>query len=104
MTGLLADGVRLALVLGHAGVNRLDDIRADRGREDGRDGVGSSRRSTVLADDGNGRTRRHCGGSVAKELNVRSAIPLQVVSSAGRTIYVVSICLGGRFVPSIVGW
>lgn len=63
MTGLLGDTVRLALVLGHASVNLLDDIGTDRAGEDSRDGVGSSRRSTVLADDGDGRSGRHCDRS-----------------------------------------
>lgn len=62
VTGLLAHGVRLALVLGHSGVDVLDDIRADRAREDGRNGVGSSRGSTIFADDRNGRSRSHCEG------------------------------------------
>lgn len=59
MTGLLAHGVRLALVLGHASVHLLNDIGTDRAREDGGNGVGSSGGSTILADDGNGRSRRH---------------------------------------------
>lgn len=40
VTGLLAHGVRLALVLSHALVDILDDIGTDGGREDGGDGVG----------------------------------------------------------------
>lgn len=60
VTGLLAHGVRLALVLGHALVNLLDDVRSDRAGEDGGDGVGSPRGSTIFADDGDGRSRSHC--------------------------------------------
>lgn len=56
MTGLLADSIRLALVLGHASVNLLHDIRSDRAGEDGGNGVGSSRGSTILADDSDGRS------------------------------------------------
>ena len=62
MTGLLAHGVGLALVLGHAGVNLLHDIRADRAGEDSRDGVGGPRGSTIFADDCDGRSRSHCDG------------------------------------------
>lgn len=60
VTSLLADGVRLALVLGHAGVNLLDDIRADRAQEHSRDGVGVAGGSAIGADDGDGRTGGHC--------------------------------------------
>lgn len=62
MTSLLAHSIRLALVLGHASVNLLHDIRSDRAGEDGRDGVGSSRGSTIFADDRDGRSRSHCDG------------------------------------------
>lgn len=62
VTGLLAHGVRLALVLGHAGMDLLDNIRADRAREDGGNGMGSSSGSTIFADDRNGRSRSHCEG------------------------------------------
>lgn len=64
MTSLLADGIRLALVLGHASVNLLHDIRSDRAGEDGRNGVGSSRGSTILSDDRNGRSGGHCDGNL----------------------------------------
>lgn len=60
MTGLFADGVRLALVLGHAGVHLLDDIRADRAQKDSRDGVGGAAGLAISALDGDGRARRHC--------------------------------------------
>lgn len=60
MTGLLAHGVWLALVLGDTSVNLLDDIRSDRAGEDSRNGVGSSRGSTIFADDRDGRSRSHC--------------------------------------------
>ena len=63
MTSLLAHGVRLTLVLGHASVNLLHDIRADRGAEDSRDGVGRARGLTIFADDRDGRSRSHCEGS-----------------------------------------
>jgi hypothetical protein len=62
VTGLLAHGVRLALVLGHAGVNVLHDIRADGSTEDGRDGVGRARGLTIFADDRDGRSGSHCEG------------------------------------------
>lgn len=60
VASLLAHSIRLALVLGHAGVNSLHDIRSDRAGEDGRDGVGGSRGSTIFADDRDGRSRSHC--------------------------------------------
>ncbi len=59
MTCLLAHGIGLSLVLGHSGVDLLNDIRSNRGGEDGRHGVGSSRGSTIFADDGDGRSRGH---------------------------------------------
>ena len=62
MTGLLAHGVGLALVLGHAGVHLLNDIGTDRAGEDGGNGVGGSGGSTIFADDGDGRSRSHCEG------------------------------------------
>lgn len=62
MTGLLAHGVRLSLVLGHASVNLLDNVRSDRAGEDGGNGVGSSRGSTIFADDRDGRSRSHFEG------------------------------------------
>lgn len=62
VTGLLAHCVRLALVLGHAGVNLLHDIRSDRAGEDGGNGVGRARGLTIFADDRNGRSRSHCEG------------------------------------------
>lgn len=60
MTGLLADGVGLALVLGQALVNLLDDIGTDRAQEDSRQGVGVAGGLAILADDGDGRSRSHC--------------------------------------------
>ena len=43
VTGLLADGIGLALVLRHSGVDGLDDIRTDGGFEDVREGEGRLR-------------------------------------------------------------
>lgn len=60
MTGLLADGVRLALVLGHAGVDVLDDIRADRGAEDLGEDLGGTGGLAIGADNGDGRSGGHC--------------------------------------------
>lgn len=60
MTSLLAHSIGLSLVLGDTGVNMLDNIRSDRAGEDSGDGVGSSRRRTIFADDGDGRSRSHC--------------------------------------------
>lgn len=62
MTSLLAHGIGLSLVLGHTGVNLLDNVRSDRAGEDGGNGVGSSSGSTIFADDGDGRSRSHCEG------------------------------------------
>jgi len=62
VTSLLANSIRLALVLGHASVNLLHDIRSDRAGEDSGDGVGSSRGSTIFADDRDGRSGSHCEG------------------------------------------
>ena len=62
VSGLLAHGVRLTLVLGHSSVNLLDDIRSDRTGEDSGNGMGSSSGSTIFADDGNGRSGSHCEG------------------------------------------
>lgn len=62
VTSLLADSVRLTLVLVHASVNMLNDIRSDRAGEDGRDGVGGAGGSAIFADDRDGRSRSHCEG------------------------------------------
>ncbi len=59
MTGLLTDGVRLALVLGHAGVDVLDDIRADRGREDLGEDLGGTGGLAIGADNRDGRSGGH---------------------------------------------
>lgn len=58
MTSLDGDGVRLALVLGETGVDSLNNIRADRGLEDGREGGGGSAGLAIGADDRNGRSGR----------------------------------------------
>lgn len=60
VTGLLADGVRLPLVLGHSGVDVLDDVGTDGGAEDlGKDLSGAGGLA-IGADDGYGRSRGHC--------------------------------------------
>lgn len=84
MTGLLAHGVWLALVLGHASVDLpvdipsvsaliaisfvsglvLDNVRSDRGLEDIGEGEGVLGGSTIGAVDGNGRSGGHCDGVV----------------------------------------
>ena len=71
MTGLLADGVRLALVLGHAGVDVLHDIRADRGREDLGEDLGGTGGLAIGADDGDGRSGGHCFRDGRKGLQSR---------------------------------
>lgn len=62
VTSLLAHSIRLSLVLSDTGVNLLDDVRSDRAGEDGGNGVGSSRGSTIFADDRDGRSRSHFEG------------------------------------------
>lgn len=62
MTSLLAHSIGLTLVLGDTGVNLLDNVRSDRAREDGGNGVGSSSGSTIFADDRDGRSRSHFEG------------------------------------------
>lgn len=59
MTGLLADGVRLPLVLGHAGVDVLDDIRADGGAEDLGEDLGGAGGLAIGADNGDSRSGGH---------------------------------------------
>ena len=59
MTGLLANGIRLPLVLGHSGVNLLDDIRADGAQEYGRVRVRRTGGSAIGADDRDGRSGSH---------------------------------------------
>jgi len=59
VAGLLADGIRLPLVLGHAGVDVLDDIRPDRGAEDlGKDLSGAGGLA-IGAENSDGRARGH---------------------------------------------
>jgi hypothetical protein len=73
VTGLLADSVWLALVLGHSGVNLLDDIRSDRAGEDGGHGVGVARGLAAGTNDGDGRSRGHlCCGLVSDFLELFS--------------------------------
>ncbi len=59
VTGLLADGVRLALVLGDTGVNLVDDIRANRGSEHLGEGDSVAGGRAIGADDGDRRSRSH---------------------------------------------
>lgn len=59
MAGFLADGIGLALVLGHAGMNVLDDVRTDWGREDLWQDLGGTSALAVGADNGNGRSGGH---------------------------------------------
>ena len=60
VTSLLADGVWLALVLGHTSVHLLDDIRSDGAQENRGDGGGGTTGLAIFADDTDGRTRGHC--------------------------------------------
>ena len=59
VASLLADGVRLTLVLGHALVNLLDDIRADGAQEHLGDGVSRAGGRAIGAQDGDGRSGGH---------------------------------------------
>ena len=59
MASLLAHSVGLALVLGHAGVDLLDDIETDRAGEDSRQGVRALAGLAIAANDGDGRSGRH---------------------------------------------
>jgi len=59
VTGLLAHGIGLALVLGNSLVHLLDDIRTDGGSEDGREGVGGLSGLAIGTQDRNGRTGCH---------------------------------------------
>ena len=83
VTGLLADGIRLPLVLGHAGVDVLDDIRADRGAEDlGKDLSGTGGLA-IGADNGNGRAGGHLvqvsGQAFRLQQRRESAIEIRVL-------------------------
>lgn len=59
MAGLLADGVRLTLVLSHASVDVLDDVRADWGTEDLGKDLGGAGGLAIGADNGDGRSGGH---------------------------------------------
>lgn len=59
VTGLFAHGVRLALVLGHALVDILHNIRTDGARENGGDGVGGLGGLAIGTHDRNGRSGGH---------------------------------------------
>jgi hypothetical protein len=50
-TSLGRDRVRLTLVLGHVGVNKVDDIRTNGGLEDGRERNGASDVLTTIGVD-----------------------------------------------------
>lgn len=74
MSGLLADGIGLSLVLGHSGVDLLNDIRADRAQEDGRVGVSRTGGSAIGADDRDGRSGSHYSpGFVSRYRGLMSA-------------------------------
>ena len=88
MAGLLADRVRLALVLGHAGVNLLDNVGADGAQEHRRDGVGGVAGLAIGAVDGDGRSRGHCVGmGVVDGCVVDWSTRDVVVSEATRTLF-----------------
>lgn len=59
MTSLLGDGVGLSLVLGHAGVDVLDDIRADRGAEDLGEDLSGAGGLAIGAENGDSRSGGH---------------------------------------------
>lgn len=59
VASLLAHGVRLPLVLRHAGVHLLDNIGADGAGEDLGHGVRLAAGAAALADDADGRPRGH---------------------------------------------
>jgi len=65
-TSLLAHGVGLALVLGHTDVNLLDNIRADRSREHGGQGVGGPGGLALSRGDRDSRAGGHCCWSVSR--------------------------------------
>lgn len=54
MTSLLTHGIRLPLILGHSGVDLLDDIRTDGGLENGREGSCGPTGSAIGAVDADG--------------------------------------------------
>lgn len=60
VTGLLAHGVGLALVLGHALVDILDDIGTDGGGEDGGHRVGGLGGLAIGTQNRDGRSGGHC--------------------------------------------
>jgi hypothetical protein len=51
LTGLVRDGIGLTLVLGHVCVDKVDDIRTDRGLENGGEGNSGSDVLTALGVD-----------------------------------------------------
>ena len=59
MASLLADGVGLSLVLGHSGVDVLDDIGPDGGAEDLGEDLSGTGGLAIGADDGDGRSGGH---------------------------------------------
>lgn len=59
VTGLLAHGIGLALVLGDSLVHLLDDIRTNGGGEDGREGVGGLSGLAIGTQDRDGRSGCH---------------------------------------------
>ena len=59
MTSLLAHSIGLTLVLGHSGVDALNEIGADRREEYSRHGMAISRGSTIATKDRDGGSARH---------------------------------------------
>lgn len=77
MAGLLAHGIWLPLVLGHASVNFLDDIRTNRSLENAWKGssvavsaIGPPAGSTISSVDSNGRSGRLFNRSVSNQFPV----------------------------------
>lgn len=64
VTSLLGDGVGLAVVLVHVLVDELDNIRADRGLEDGRQNLGTNGLLAGLGENGNNGTSSLCEESI----------------------------------------
>lgn len=70
VAGLLADSVRLPLVLGHARVDVLDDVGTDGRAEDLRKDFGGAGGLAIGADDGHGRAGGHLVQMLRHRLSV----------------------------------
>lgn len=106
VTGLLAHGIGLALVLGDSLVHLLDDIRTDGSSEDGREGVGGLSGLAIGTQDRDGRTGCHFAKESAcvNRLNVSTFGVLSIDGCILNKMFVVGEWSQTDLGVSMAGW